>query len=561
MTPMTPRRMRSGLGAVLALGGVLMTQTGCELIAKVDRSQIPAGTGGGTTGDGGAGGMGQGGMGQGGEPGTGGMGQGGEPGTGGMGQGGDMGTGGMGQGGDMGTGGMGQGGMGPGTGGMGQGGDMGTGGMGQGGSGGGGNACTTPSDCPPSANQCQMPACNAGVCGLEPVTDFEQCDQGGGQFCFTGTCVQCIEGADCSSGICMANVCVAPACDDGLQNGDETDLDCGGGTCTPCADTLGCQVGEDCQSGVCCDAGACIGTCSAPSCTDGVQNGTEQGIDCGGTCPMMCAIGTTPTVSALDHGVAAQGGTLVITGTGFTGATSVLLAGVAQTFTVDSDTQITVTGVADATPVGAQQIVVANADGASTPFDLAVIRLQINEIDPDTAASDVAEFIEISTGVPNVSLAGYTLVFWNGSGDVAYFALELNATTDANGMLLVGNAGVVPAPALTWINDTLQNGPDAVSIHHALPTSFPPATPVSAAGLGLIDAIVYDTADPDDPGLLNGLISSNATAAERVQIDEAGSMASATVSIQRCGNGRRNGTKFALGAPTPGAANTVAGCP
>ncbi len=46
----------------------------------------------------------------------------------------------------------------------------------------------------------------------------------------------------------------SPTCDDGIQNGDESGIDCGR-DCTACA-----------------------------SCTDGIQNGNESGIDCGGEC-------------------------------------------------------------------------------------------------------------------------------------------------------------------------------------------------------------------------------------------------------------------------------------
>ena len=31
--------------------------------------------------------------------------------------------------------------------------------------------------------------------------------------------------------VCTGNVCQAPSCSDGVQNGNETDLNCGGGTC------------------------------------------------------------------------------------------------------------------------------------------------------------------------------------------------------------------------------------------------------------------------------------------------------------------------------------------
>lgn len=48
------------------------------------------------------------------------------------------------------------------------------------------------------------------------------------------------------------------SCFDGVQNGDETGVDCGG-SCVAC-----------------------------PTCTDGVQNGDETGVDCGGSCPTTC---------------------------------------------------------------------------------------------------------------------------------------------------------------------------------------------------------------------------------------------------------------------------------
>ena len=48
-----------------------------------------------------------------------------------------------------------------------------------------------------------------------------------------------------------------------MQDGDETDIDCGGGTCPTCATGALCVGNVDCQSGVC--AG---GVCAAPSCTD-----------------------------------------------------------------------------------------------------------------------------------------------------------------------------------------------------------------------------------------------------------------------------------------------------
>lgn len=49
-----------------------------------------------------------------------------------------------------------------------------------------------------------------------------------------------------------------PTCRDGVKNGTETDVDCGG-TCPRCATGRTCSVANDCQSGTC-TGGACV-TC------------------------------------------------------------------------------------------------------------------------------------------------------------------------------------------------------------------------------------------------------------------------------------------------------------
>ena len=59
----------------------------------------------------------------------------------------------------------------------------------------------------------------------------------------------------------------APTCTDGIQNGNETGVDCGG-SCPNSCNTGG-------------------GT--EPTCTDGIQNGDETGVDCGGSCPNSCS--------------------------------------------------------------------------------------------------------------------------------------------------------------------------------------------------------------------------------------------------------------------------------
>jgi hypothetical protein len=47
------------------------------------------------------------------------------------------------------------------------------------------------------------------------------------------------------------NKCSTPGCTDGFQDGAETDVDCGGGTCPKCGNAKSCLVNADCQSGNC----------------------------------------------------------------------------------------------------------------------------------------------------------------------------------------------------------------------------------------------------------------------------------------------------------------------
>jgi hypothetical protein len=94
-----------------------------------------------------------------------------------------------------------------------------------------------------------------------------------------GTCIGCLQDTDCEPGhTCeVGNVC--SNCDDGVKNGDEADVDCGG-SCPLCPGT--CNVDADCPGGYCWE-GLCI------RCDDGIQNGDETGVDCGtvlGHCPL-----------------------------------------------------------------------------------------------------------------------------------------------------------------------------------------------------------------------------------------------------------------------------------
>ncbi|MFO0590653.1 MAG: hypothetical protein U0441_24130 [Polyangiaceae bacterium] len=207
--------------------------------------------------------------------------------------------------------------------------------------------CCTPADCPTTSNECLAATCTKGVCGFAPeaegkpvttqtpgdcrqivcdgqgatkqvplATDplddglectADTCDNGdpvnspidkgtacpatASHYCDgAGACVECVAGDQCATGVCgVDGACLPASCNDGVKNGDETAVDCGG-SCNGCDTGQPCGVAGDCYNGVC-DMSAC----AAPTCADGVENGGvylagdgETDVDCGGPCGATC---------------------------------------------------------------------------------------------------------------------------------------------------------------------------------------------------------------------------------------------------------------------------------
>ncbi|MEO0727097.1 MAG: zinc metalloprotease, partial [Bacteroidota bacterium] len=88
-------------------------------------------------------------------------------------------------------------------------------------------------------------------------------------------------GASETTNFCVSDA-TAPTCNDGIQNGDETGVDCGGSDCPACPTCDdGIQNGD--ETGIDCGGSDCP---ACPTCDDGIQNGDETGVDCGGSdCP------------------------------------------------------------------------------------------------------------------------------------------------------------------------------------------------------------------------------------------------------------------------------------
>ncbi len=82
------------------------------------------------------------------------------------------------------------------------------------------------------------------------------------------------------------------SCSDGVQNGLETGVDCGGPNCPACP-TCTDGIKNGLETSVDCGGPTCP---ACPTCTDGIQNGNETGVDCGGACA-ACNTGSTTTLS------------------------------------------------------------------------------------------------------------------------------------------------------------------------------------------------------------------------------------------------------------------------
>jgi len=182
----------------------------------------------------------------------------------------------------------------------------------------------------------------------------------------------------------------------------------------------------------------------------------------------------------------------------------------------------------------------------------------INELDCDTTFEgnniDNHEFIELLSSVPNFALDGYVLVLFNGSAsgnDSSYFTLDLDGyTTDINGLLLIGSDLVSPFPQIIIPPNLIQNGADAVALYLGDATDFLEGT--LATQTNLVDALVYDTSDSNDTGLM-------ALLGVTEQINEGSS--NNTNSIQRFDDGLEtaDSVTYLSTTPTPRALNDGSG--
>ncbi len=165
-----------------------------------------------------------------------------------------------------------------------------------------GPQCWSDADC------AEPTICTGGWCRVRPcidgVRDGDETDIDCG-----GSCAPCGEGggcvtaSDCASASCAApdggtSRCAPARCDDGVRNGVESDADCGGLDCPSCALGRLCRSGGDCAERVCGMTDGGEGRCAEPRCDDGVRNGVESDLDCGGPRCDPCVVGRACALDA-----------------------------------------------------------------------------------------------------------------------------------------------------------------------------------------------------------------------------------------------------------------------
>ena len=437
-----------------------------------------------------------------------------------------------------------------------------------------GQPCSTPEDCPDTGSPCKVRVCEAGTCGVSvlppntPLTDPELgncvgliCDSAGGSIAVedskdipddsnactadaceigkpkhtpkygfacgpqskevcneAGQCVQCISNEACPTNLCKDYKCVPASCNDGTQNGSETDVDCGG-SCPDCA------TGKDCKENADCKSQVCTNLICQPSCIDTVKNAAETDVDCGGPTCGPCADGKDCSTA-----------------------------------------NDCVSQVCTALKCAAPTCTDGKKNGAETAVDCGgpvcpactLDHLVINEVDYDQPNTDTAEFIEIYNATINpVSLAGHKLVLVDGVSNNIYTVVDLApaGTLSPGQYLVVGPAGLTVAAGALKVNfagtqNQIQNGLSGG-------TGSPDGVALVNDTIGqVIDVVSYEgaitTANLSSLGLGTVSLVEGVALSASVK-DEAGG------ALCRLPNAKDTGNAAAdwaiCSAPTPGSAN------
>ncbi|KAH0631852.1 hypothetical protein JD844_019734 [Phrynosoma platyrhinos] len=174
--------------------------------------------------------------------------------------------------------------------------------------------------------------------------------------------------------------------------------------------------------------------------------------------------------------------------------------------------------------------------------------LLINEVNADSPGEDTLEYLELyhTTG-RRAPLDGYSLVLYNGNGNVAYNVRDLRGLfTDDQGFLLMGSAAVVPKPQVILPKNTIQNGPDAIALYFGR-TDL--SVGMKVTGEGLVDAVVHKSKENDRA---DELVTVLTPGVEPFLEDPL--FRTTDESLERC-QGVGSQWFFQVGVPTPGLDN------
>ncbi|XP_030068216.1 uncharacterized protein LOC115476154 [Microcaecilia unicolor] len=175
-------------------------------------------------------------------------------------------------------------------------------------------------------------------------------------------------------------------------------------------------------------------------------------------------------------------------------------------------------------------------------------QLLINEVNADNPGLDTSEFVELyHTSGQNVTLDGYSLVFYNGKVNTAYKVLNLSGhMTNEKGFFLIGSSTLNPLPSIILPSNTIQNGPDAIALYFGKSTY---RENMRVTSDGLVDALVHKSKETDKADVLLTMLTPG-----RDAFLEDPLFRTTDESIERC-LGTNSQWTFQVATPSPGREN------
>ncbi|MDC0746763.1 lamin tail domain-containing protein [Polyangium mundeleinium] len=387
------------------------------------------------------------------------------------------------------------------------------------------------SDVPVDGNACTADVCAAGAPSNPPISLDTACNQNGGKVCNgAGLCVQCNAGAQCPSGVCAAGVCKAASCADGVENGSETDVDCGGAGCPPCGVGESCLAPADCHSGLCatglCQPPAVVGTSPADAATGAPVTSTVAVTFSGAMDPATLAAQTTvgPCTGVVQ--VSTDG---FATCLGFAAALPVMSGnGTVATWTPSpalsygTTYRVRVAATAKGTDGTALAAAYTSSVGfgtatppTSAPCASSVVISQIYGGGGNSGATYKSDFIELhNRGSSSVNLAGWSVQYASAAG-TSWLVTNLSGTLAPGGYYLVAQAGGSSGVALPASDATGTTNMSASAGKIALVNATAALSGSCPSGAKILDFVGYGTTANCFKG--SGVAPGASTAAQSIQ--------------------------------------------